>query len=101
MFFEAVFFTVAVIGGGIDLLDGQVTLRRFGIITLEDSPGAFAMYVVGYVFCCAITLFGWFVLRSEWSQSYLSPLKPRFHDPAKTRPFKRSERSSTIEHPRQ
>jgi hypothetical protein len=81
------FATVLLVVGGVDILDGVVVLRRYGQISSHTNSGMFALYVAGYCLMCVLVGVCWIILKSEWSLDYRSPLKPRFHDPERTRRF--------------
>jgi hypothetical protein len=81
------FGTAAVILFGIDLLDGEVRLRRLGEVSVAATPGSFVLVIVGYALAVVTVAVGWFVVSAEWGQSYAPPYKPPLVDFDRQRPL--------------
>ncbi|WP_129790889.1 hypothetical protein [Sphingosinicella sp. CPCC 101087] len=79
--------TVGLIFFGLGLLDGEVTLRRFGHVVAAEAPARFALVIAGYVLSWGLMAFAWFVVISEWSIDYRPPAKPSYDDPERRRPL--------------
>jgi drug/metabolite transporter (DMT)-like permease len=77
--------TLLAVIGGVDLLDGEVLLRRYGELSTRSNPAMFTLYVLGYLLVCGLLAASWMALRSEWSLDYRPSMKPRLHDPERTR----------------
>ena len=79
--------TVALIIIGLDLVGGEITLRRLGHLSAVGTPGRFWAFVIAYLIAWGFTILGWAVLPSEWRTDYRPPLRPTFEDPDRTRPL--------------
>lgn len=79
--------TLALVFGGLDLIDGEITWRRLGHLSAVETPLRFWALVIAYVVAWGFIILGWTVLPSEWKTDYRSPRKPDFDDPDRTRPF--------------
>jgi thiosulfate reductase cytochrome b subunit len=81
------FATIAVAHFGIDLFDGQVTLRRRGTVDAATRPVRFALVAAGWLLGALTVGFGWVGLVAEWNVDYRSRTKPEMIDPDRIRPF--------------
>ncbi|HWH22972.1 MAG TPA: hypothetical protein VNT25_06785 [Allosphingosinicella sp.] len=84
------FGTLALISCGFDLLDGDITLRRLGHLSITETPVRLAMFVVGYLLVLGFTVLGWFVVFAEWNIEYRLPSKVPLEDSEHRRPPKDS-----------
>lgn len=75
--------TFACVLSGIDLMDGEIHLRRLGHLSATGTPLRFAVFVCAYLLACCFVAFGWFVVRDEWSIDYRLRPKQAFDDPTR------------------
>jgi hypothetical protein len=68
---------------GLDLLDGDITFRRLGHLTIDGTPAKFAFACVMYVISIPVTAALWLALLDEWRLDYRPLTKPQFDDPSK------------------
>ena len=80
-----IFGTMAIGVAGLDLLDGEVYLRRLGFVSASETPLRFLLLVVGLFLASSIVLLGWLVVRSEWHLNLRRPMKAGFDDPDRRR----------------
>lgn len=79
------FGTICVVSGGLNLLDGEITLRTLGHVSVGASPVRFGLFAAVYAMACAMVALGWSVLRSEWQTDYRPRWKPPLDEPAHRR----------------
>ena len=94
--FGAIAGTLALVVAGVDLLDGKISLRRYGIVSAAEDPGTFGVYVFGYLLSSAFIVFLWLIIRDEWPLEYRISLKPRFDDPEKSRHYTPAQRTQSL-----
>ena len=68
---------------GMDLLDGDITVRRMGHLTADSTPGRLALVWAIYLLGVLLTAGGWLLFVSEWRRDYRPRPKPEFDDPSK------------------
>jgi hypothetical protein len=79
--------TIALVAGGADLIDGEISLRRTGHMSIGEAPARFAIFVVGYLIAWSFIILGWFAVIAEWKTDYRLPSKAPLEDPERRRPF--------------
>lgn len=79
------FGTAACVLGGLDLMDGEIYMRRWGWGDLSAAwtPVRFWAFVCLHFLACCFVAFGWFVLRDEWNVDYRLPPKQALDDPTR------------------
>lgn len=87
----AFFFTLIVVVGGADLLDGTVHFRH-RVIAMSTDPNRFGLYVLGWLGAIAVAGLAWIGLIDEWNRDYTPRWRPRFDDPTRRRFARRGER---------
>jgi hypothetical protein len=70
---------------GMDLLDGDITIRRLGHLTADGTPGRFALVWAICLIAVPLTAIGWRLFVNEWRADHRPRLKPEFDDPEKRR----------------
>lgn len=81
--FGLLFITIGLPIFGMDLFDGDITLRRFGHVTAYGTPAKYVFVSAMYFVSVALTAAGWFLFVQEWRTDYRPRVKPEFDDPSK------------------
>jgi hypothetical protein len=86
------FGTIALAAGGVDLLDGEITLPRTGHLSTTETPARFVIFVAGYLMAWGFILLGWFAVPAEWNTDYRLPSKAPLDHPERRRPLEDGSR---------